>query len=159
MKQQEFLKMDEEERVSFINQLLVDKNPSKLASISIEVGMNPSTFSKKMSEGSYMYSRSMKQYVPKGKSNNSVSTEEVINFFKENFQNLKELIEQGKNSEEQGLVLSQEVIGKGGHVVKNIRIPKYVNERFAKLCEEKFSYLKLQDIHAQALWDFIQRYK
>ncbi|SFQ61908.1 hypothetical protein SAMN05421670_3008 [Psychrobacillus psychrotolerans] len=159
MKQQEFLKMEEEERVSFINQLLVDTNASKLADISKEVGMSPSSFSKKMSEGAYMYSRSMKQYVPKGKSNNSVSTEEVINFIKENFQDLKGLIERGKNIEEDVLVLSPEVIVKGDNIVKNIRIPKYVNDQFAKLCEDKFSYLKLQDIQAQALWDFVKRFK
>lgn len=162
MNQQEFLKMEEEERVSFVNQMLIETNAAKLADISMKVGMSASTFSKKMSEGAFVYSRSMKQYVPKYSKDtcdNSVTTEEVISFLKAHFQTLKGVIDQRKNNEEQVLVLSQEIIGKGEHVVKNIRIPKHVNDRFAKLCEDKFSYLKLQDIHAQALCDFIVRYK
>lgn len=159
MKQQEFLKMNEEERVSFINQMLVETNASKLADISMRVGMTPSTFSKKMSEGDYRYSRSMKQYIRKDRNDISMSTEEVISFFKENFQSLKEVIERGKTNEEEVFVLSPEVIEKGDYTVKNIRIPKFVNEQFSKLCEDKFSYLRLQDIQAQALWDFVKRFK
>ncbi|WP_419957977.1 hypothetical protein [Psychrobacillus psychrotolerans] len=161
MNQQELMTMSEVERVEFINQMLREPSIKRLAEVASKIGMSSSSLGKKMTEGAYTYSRSLKQYILRDDNEGTLNKEEVMKFLQENYGLLKALIEREQKIDSMTVLsLSPEVVKtKGDYIVKNTKIPSEINDQFSRLCEEKFSYLKLQDLLSQALWEFVIKYR
>lgn len=159
MNQLEFMSKNEVERVKSINQMLREPGVEKIADVASMLGMSSSTLSKKMTERDYTYSRSLKQYVLRDEKQDGISKEDVMKYLQENHITLKALIEREQRSDKAVLVLSPEVVTKGEYVVKNTRIPVAISDQFAQLCADKYAYLKLQDTLAQAIWEFVIKYR
>lgn len=163
MNKHELLSMSEEERVKAINEMLLEKDVTKVEDVAIKIGISPSTLGKLMTqEGQYSYSRSFKQYVPREGKNSNVTQDknEVVKYLQENYQLIKRLLDrESKTDTDNVLVLSPKVVQSSSeYVVRNTKVGKSVNEQFTKLCEEKFSYLKMQDLLAQAMVEFTEKY-
>lgn len=163
MNKQELLSMKEEERVKVINEMLLEKGVTKVEDVANKIGISASNLGKIMTqEGLYCCSRSFKQYVPRERNDFNVTLDknEVVKYLQENYHAIKKLIDRElKTESDKVLVLSPKVVQSSSeYVVRNTKVGKSVNEQFTKLCEEKFSYLKMQDLLAQAMLEFTEKY-
>lgn len=160
MNKQELLSMSEDERVMVINDMLKEDSVTKVEDVANRIGMSSSSLGKLMTEGSYCYSRAFKQYVLRESKKVTMDKNEIVKYIQENYQTIKRLVEKETKNENNVLVLSQEVVQVNSeYVIRNTKVPKNVNDQFTKLCEEKYQYLKLQDILGQAMWEFIEKYR
>ena len=89
--------------------------------------------------------------------NNTNDYREELLFLKTNLDILKKLT--SSCEEGQFLVLDKQIYDPNARFVnKNIKVNQQVYEQFTKLCDSKFRHLKIQDLIAQALLDFIYKY-
>lgn len=162
MNTQQFLKMNEEDRVNLVNKMLCEENVNTISHVAAEIGLSSASLSKKITEdGKYVYSRRMKQYIPRSGEPGHLKKDDAIHFILGNLEQLKKMVEREKELKTSSmLVLSPEVVGKSDeYIVRNTKIPSSISEEFMKLSEDKFSFLRLQDLYAQALWDFVMKYR
>ena len=84
------------------------------------------------------------------------SYEDVLQYLKDNFDQLKQML----NSEKRPpLVLDQRIYSKNAVFVnKSIKMNEEIYERFTEFCNENFPQFRLQDLIAQSLLDFIEKY-
>lgn len=163
MNKQELLSMKIEERVKAINEMLLEEGVTKVEDVANKIGVSSSFLGKLLTQdGLYCYSRAYKQYVPRERKDSKVTFEknEVIKYLQENYHAIKRLIDRELKTESDNvLVLSSKVVQfSSEYVVRNTKVTKTVNDEFTKLCEEKFSFLKLQDLLAQAMLEFTEKY-
>ncbi len=127
-----------------------------------------STFTKEMQKGDYVYiARENKYFKFIRNKNDYVSSKSYIKgtedyteelaFLKENLEMLKKLV---ANSEENKMLILDKAIydTKAKFVNKNLKSERSHLRKILKLCESQFPHLKIQDIIAQSLLDFINKY-
>jgi hypothetical protein len=82
---------------------------------------------------------------------------EELLFLKKHLDVLKKLTSNYEKSS--FLALDKQIYAPNARFVnKNIKVNQQVYEQFTKLCDSKFRHLKIQDLIAQALLDFIYKY-
>lgn len=163
MDKEVFFAMEKNKRAEAVNKLLIGRNQSEVAEI---IGVSQSVFSKEMMRDDFTYIarenryfkfvRSQKDAVGLQNQNNSSEGLEMT-FLRDNLEKLKQLL----NDCEEGLVLSldKEIYSHDAVFVnKNIRINQAVYERFISHCSDRFPHLKIQDLVAQSLLEFVSKY-
>ncbi|WP_077357590.1 hypothetical protein [Virgibacillus halodenitrificans] len=156
-----FITMPPSKRVQEVNKLLQKHDLKEISGI---LRIPPSTFSKVMREGDYLYHKADKQYYPfvrseEGRKTNSRTEDNnETAFIKSNVDTLKKIIQ---HFEEQGLLLlDKRIYSKDAkYVNKSIRMNSGIYEEFSRFCEEYYPHLKTQDVIAQTLIDAMYRYK
>lgn len=161
MDKDSFFTMTPERRVQEVNRLLQKYELKEIAAL---IGIPYSTFTKEMRKGDYFYHQSDRKYYRfirdedeksiKGKYGDS----EVLSFIQENFDTLKSLIQNYQSSS--FLLLDERVYRSNANFVnKSIKMNSEIYEEFSKFCEDNYPQYRLQDLIAQALIDFINKYK
>ena len=163
MNKEVFFSMEKNKRAEAVNKLLIGRNQGEVAEI---IGLSQSVFSKEMMRDDFTYIarenkyfkfvRSQKDAVGLRNQNNSAESLEMA-FLRDNLEKLKQLL----NDCEEGLVLSldKEIYSHDAVFVnKNIRINQAVYERFISHCSDRFPHLKIQDLVAQSLLEFVSKY-
>ena len=155
--------MEKNKRAEAVNKLLIGRNQGEVAEI---IGLSQSVFSKEMMRDDFTYIarenkyfkfvRSQKDAAGLRNQTNSAESPEMA-FLRDNLEKLKQLL----NGCEEGLVLSldKEIYSHDAVFVnKNIRINQAVYERFISHCSDRFPHLKIQDLVAQSLLEFVSKY-
>ncbi|RKQ16445.1 hypothetical protein [Ureibacillus endophyticus] len=161
MDREQFYNTHPDERVDIINKML--KN-SSLKEIAKKIGVPESSFSKEMTNGDYVYIKRDNQYYKYIRdknmiSNNHQQSQDVISFIEQNMEVLKAILRHHEDSRNM-LILDEQVYSKKAkYMNKSIKMNSEIYDKFVKFCEEKYPFLTLQDLVAQALLDFINRYK
>lgn len=161
MNKEQFYNTNPDERVGIINEML--KN-SSLKEVAKKVGVPESSFSKEMTNGDYVYIKRDNQYYKFIRDKNMIKqnpkqTQDVINFIEQNIETLKAIIGD-RVSVRKMLILDERVYSKQAEYTnKSIKMNGEVYEEFVEFCKEKYPYLMIQDLVAQSLIDFTNRYK
>lgn len=158
-----FFSMEKNKRAAEVNKLLAGSNQKE---VSETIGISQSLLSKEMTKEDFIYVgrenkyfkfvRDPKVAVAIKNSNNSSESPEMV-FLRDNLEQLQSLLEErdGKTM----LSLNKEIYDDDSELVnKNIRINSVVYGRFVEHCSEQFPYLKIQDLIAQSLLDFVSTY-
>ncbi|GCL74586.1 hypothetical protein PN4B1_45410 [Paenibacillus naphthalenovorans] len=78
-----------------------------------------------------------------------------LNFLRENLDKLKKLTENNKLP----LILDQRIYSKTSQFfVKSIKMNEDIYGMFTQYCDENYPHFRLQDLIAQSLLDFIEKY-
>lgn len=163
MNKETFLTMTPEERVKEINVLLQKYDLKQIAEM---LDIPYSTFTKEMREGDYFYHQSDKRYYPFIRSEKGLqktgkverSNEVELNFIKENLDDLKGLLQMYQDNTL--LLLDEQIYGKNANfATKSIKMNLEIYEEFSQFCEEHYRHLKIQDLIAQSLLDFMKKYR
>lgn len=161
MNREQFYNTDPDARVAIINEML--KN-SSLKEVAKKIGVPESSFSKEMTSGDYVYIKRDNQYYKFIRNNNLISqnhqqSQDVVSFLEQNIEVLKMIICQYENNSKM-LILDEQVYSqKVKYMNKSIKMNNEVYNKFVAFCKEKYPYLALQDLVAQSLLDFINRYE
>lgn len=159
MDKEKFYFLQKDKRADAINKLLENKDQANVAEL---IGISRSTFSKEMTQGDYVYIARENRYFKFIRDIKSTSTVNKSDSPELTFLSLNlELLQQIVDSYENGvlLTLNKEIYSNNGNFVnKNIRINQAVYDRFTENCDKYFPHLKLQDLIAQSLLDFIDKY-
>lgn len=159
MKKVDFSTMNIHERVELVNELL-RKDNNNLRDVAKILNLNYSSFTKAMLEGDYVYVRRYNQYYPFIKEPNSMTQNNVngtckeLDFIKENFTTIKQIVDKEKKNIPQ-FTIDKRLFESSNSVTKNFRISPDLYDNFTKVCNEHYAYLKIQDIIAQLLLNFI----
>lgn len=155
--------MEKNKRAEAVNKLLIGRNQSEVAKL---IGISQSIFSKEMMREDFTYIarenkyfkfvRNQKDAAGLRNPHNSTDSPEMA-FLRDNLDRLKQLVD---NCEEDiALSLDKEIYSHDAVFVnKNIRINQAVYERFITHCSERFPHLKIQDLVAQSLLEFVTKY-
>lgn len=158
LNREEFITLPPEKRVEEVNDMLKRHTLKEIANM---LGFKYSTFTTEMrNNGEYRFLKKNKQYVRAVTLGDVVKNEdnEAIVFINENKQALKRLIEiyQSNNL----LVLDEKVYSKKAMFEnKSIKMNKDIYSDYSKFCDNHFPHLKMQDMIAQSLLDFMEKYK
>ncbi|WP_033544193.1 hypothetical protein [Planococcus sp. CAU13] len=163
MNKEVFFSMEKDKRAEAVNKLLIGRNQSEVAEL---IGVSQSILSKEMMKEDFTYIarenkyfkfvRSPKDAIWLKNQNNSTESLEMA-FLRDNLEKLKQLV----TDFEEGIVLSldKEIYSPGAIFVnKNIRINQAVYEKFIVHCSKQFPHLKIQDLIAQSLLEFVGKY-
>lgn len=162
MNKENFFAMEKNKRVDAVNKLLAGRNQSEVAEI---IGLSQSVFSKEMTKGDYIYITRENKYFKFIRDGNETAARgtktnsyiEELDFLSRNLSKLMKLVE--TSDENVLLSIDKEIYGSGSIFVnKNIRINQAVYEKFINACGELFPHLKIQDLIAQSLLDFLEKY-
>lgn len=160
MNKETFLSMPPHKRVVEINKMLEN---ATLKEVADKIGIAYSTFLKEMTVGDYVYIQRENRYFKFIRDGEKAKTpthgetyEDLLLFLKENFDQLKQLL----NSEQRPpLVLDQRIYSKNAVFTnKSIKMNDEIYESFTKFCNENFPQFRLQDLIAQSLLDFVDKY-
>jgi len=158
---EQFYNTAPDERVVIINELL--KN-SSLKEVAKKIGVPESSFSKEMTSGDYVYIKRDNQYYKFLRDKNMINqnhqqSQDVISFIEQNIEVLEAII-RNHDSIKKMLILDEQVYSqKAKYMNKSIKMNIEVYNKFVTFCKDKYPYLALQDLVAQSLLDFINRYK
>jgi len=148
-------------RIKEVNQLLQKYDLKQVAEI---VGIPYSTFTKEMRVGDYFYHQSDKQYYPfvrseeERKKVNEKGELSEITFIQKNLNTLKNIVQLYEKNKL--LLLDERIYGNdAGFVNKSIKMNTDIYEEFSKFCDDQYPHLKMQDLIAQALINFMNSYK
>lgn len=161
MDREQFYNTNPDVRVGIINEML--KNNS-LKEVAKQIGVPESSFSKEMTSGDYVYIKRDNQYYKFIRDKNMIShghqqSEDVICFLEQNIEVLKSIIKDHENIKNM-LILDEQVYSqKAKYMNKSIKMNSEVYNKFVTFCKEKYPYLAIQDLVAQSLLDFINRYE
>lgn len=161
MDREQFYNTAPDTRVVIINEML--KN-SSLKEVAKQIGVPESSFSKEMIRGDYVYIKRDNQYYKFIRNENMISnnhqpSQDAISFIEQNIDELKTLIRQHENIRNM-LILDEQVYSKKAkYTNKSIKMNSEVYDKFVKFCADKYPFLTIQNLVAQALIDFINRYK
>lgn len=156
-----FLLLDCRQRVEFVNDLLKNKG-FDLQQVAEHIGINYSTFTKLMTEGDFVYIKWDGQYfrfIRDGDTISSIdnSADDFTVFLHENIDILKAIIEKYKSNDD--FTVDKSIFKSSSkQSVKTFRIPDDLYQKFVDTCETEFPHLKLQNIIAQLLMDFTNKY-
>ncbi|MEC1722831.1 hypothetical protein [Schinkia azotoformans] len=166
MNKDRFFTMDVDKRAEEINKMLVN---SDLKGVAEALGLAYSTFTKSMQTGDYTYIARENQYFKfirdkellgtmKPSDKATTGFQEELTFLKENLETLKSLV--STVNESPTLVLDKDIYNtKAKYVNKNLKLNENIYEKFSKLCENQFPHLKIQDLIAESLLEFINKYQ
>jgi len=166
MNKDSFFTIDVDKRAEEINKMLVNSDLKGVAEV---LGLAYSTFTKSMQNGDYTYIARENQYFKFIRDKELLRTvkpsdipntefQEELTFIKENMEILKRLI--STLDESPILVLDKEIYdSKAKYVNKNLKLNEAIYEKFSNMCENQFPYLKIQDLIAHSLLEFINKYQ
>jgi len=166
MNKDSFFTMDVDKRAEEINKMLVN---SDLKGVAESLGIAYSSFTKEMQKNDFVFIARENQYfkfirdkelLGTAKPSDKATTDfqEELTFIKENMETLKRLISTLDKSPT--LVLDKEIYNsKAKYVNKNLKLNEAIYGEFSKLCENQFPYLKIQDLIAHSLLEFITKYQ
>lgn len=161
LNKEQFYNTEPDARVVIINEML--KN-SSLKEVAKNIGVPESSFSKEMTNGDYVYIKRDNQYYKFLRDKSMISqshqqSQEVICFLEQNIEVLKAIIRNHDNIKNM-LILDEQVYSqKAKYMNKSIKMNSDVYNKFVTFCKDKYPYLALQDLVAQSLLDFINRYE
>lgn len=156
MNKEQFLTLSPSKRVEEVNRLLKNHTLREIATM---YNFAYSTFTTEMrGDGQYNYSKKSKQYVAVALNEDNEEKElGLLDFFNENRHTLQRVIEMAKTK---NLLLDERVYSKSAtYENKSIKMNKQIYSEFAKFCDTNYPHLKVQDLVAQSLLDFMERYK
>ena len=161
MNKDKFHTANSKNRVAIVNELL-KRDGFDLQKVADALEMNYSTFTKLMQEDDYVYIKRENQYYKFVRDENqiptiSTQTDSEMDYFKKNFSLLKSLIERYKHNDDFNI---DKRIFRSTYKIssKNFRMPDDLYQNFVATCENEFPHLKIQDIIAQLLLDFTDKY-
>lgn len=161
MNKESFFTMQHDKRAEEVNKLLQSLS---LEDVAKKVGVNYSTFTKEMQAGDYVFIKRDNCYYKflrdsfstHSRKISSVDSEE-LNFLKEHLNTLRDLVE--NRSDISTLILNPKIYSKNSQFsVKSIKMNEDIYAAFTQYCGEKFPHFRLQDLIAQSLLDFIEKY-
>lgn len=160
MNKNNFLNLDSRQRVSLVNDLLKNK-VFDLQQVADHIGINYSTFTKIMQEDDFVYIKRENQYYKFIRNENAISTidnsaDDLTSFLNENKDILKQIIEKHKANND--FTIDKKIFA-SKLSTKTFRMPEELYQQFVLTCEREFPHLKIQDIIAQLLLDFSDKYK
>jgi len=161
MNKDKFHTANSKNRVATVNDLL-KKEGFDLQKVADALEMNYSTFTKLMQEDDYVYIKRENQYYKFVRDENqiptiSTQTDSEMDYFKKNFSLLKSLIERYKHNDD--FNIDKRIFRSTSKISsKNFRMPDDLYQNFVATCENEFPHLKIQDIIAQLLLDFTDKY-
>ncbi|MGX1447697.1 hypothetical protein ACUXOD_001445 [Bacillus sp. 153480037-1] len=157
MNREEFITLSPERRVAEVNHLLKKHTLREIAAI---LKFAYSTFTTEIrNNGEYQYNKKSKQYVKANMvGHNKEVNSETITFIDENKVILKRLIEMYQSNNL--LLLDEQVYSKKATFEnKSIKMNKDIYKDFSEFADTHYPHLKVQDLIAQAILDFMERYK
>lgn len=166
MNKDKFFTMDVDKRVEEINKILIN---SDLKGVAEALGLAYSTFTKEMQKQDFVYIARENQYFKfirdkeslgnaKPSDKATIGFQEELTFIKEHLETLRNLV--STVNEKPTLVLDKEIYNtKAKYVNKNLKLNENIYEKFSKLCENQFPHLKIQDLIAESLLEFINKYQ
>ena len=161
MNKDKFIALSNKERVQFVNDLLKNK-AFTLQQVADHVGVNYSTFTKIMQEDDYVYIKRENSYYKFARDENTIiqnhiAEDEVTLFLKENLELLKTIV--AKYNANNDFTIDKKLFNINSKLsTKTFRMPEDLYQKFVDTCEKEFPYLKIQDIIAQLLVDFTNKY-
>lgn len=161
MNNDNFTTMNSKQRVKIVNDLL-KKEGNDLRKVADVLEINPSTFSKLMTEDDYVYIKRLGMYCKFVQDDSLIvedptSDSDEIAYIKENYAILQSLIESRKYNHD--FILDKRIYHSNSETVtKNFRISDDIYKHFSKTCKEQFPHLRFQDIIAQLLLTFTDQY-
>ncbi|MDQ0215366.1 hypothetical protein J2S13_001779 [Oikeobacillus pervagus] len=160
MNKDSFTTMSSKERVAIVNDLL-SKDGFDLQKVADTLKLNYSTFTKLMQEDDYVFIKRDNQYYKFIRDENQIISvtapkDPELDYIKQNFLALKSLIEQSKNNND--FILDKRIFQSPKFATKNFRMSDELYKQFVKTCKEHFPQYKLQDIIAQLLFNFNEKY-
>lgn len=161
MNKETFFTMQHDKRAEEVNKLL---QSFSLEEVAEKIGVSYSTFTKEMQAGDYVFIKRDNRYYKFLRDPYSIPTKkppvvdsEELNFLKENLEKLRKLVE--SNNDKSILQLDQRIYSKNSQfLVKSIKMNEDIYGTFTQYCDEKFPHFRLQDLIAQSLLDFIEKY-
>lgn len=159
MDKDKFYSLQKDKRADSINKLLENKDQAGVAEL---IGISRSAFSKEMTQDDYVYISRENRYFKfirdiKSAPHTNKAHSPEMDFLSTNLDVLKQILA----SCESGMLLflNKEIYSNNGTFVnKNIRINQAIYDKFTDNCDKHFPHLKLQDLIAQSLLDFIDKY-
>ncbi|WP_025729704.1 hypothetical protein [Heyndrickxia ginsengihumi] len=156
-----FFTMPPSKRVQEVNKLLKGHDQKEISKL---LDIPPSTFSKYMREGYYLYHKADKKYYPFVRSEEERVTvkaneeSDENSFIKSHMDTLKKIVQ---IVEESGpLLLDKRIYDENAEIMnKNIRMNNEIYKEFSDFCKKYYPHLKMQDVFAQSLIDAMQKYK
>ncbi|OMD62991.1 hypothetical protein BSK62_22040 [Paenibacillus odorifer] len=157
MNKDTFFNIPHDVRVTEINNML---QTMKLKEVSEQLDIAYSTFLKEMTAGDYVYVQRENRYfkfiredsIPQTLSHSDF-TEELL-FIRENLNYFKTML-----VTESDLIISKKVHSKDAAFSnRSIKMNDEIYADFSNYCHEKFPQFRLQDLIAQSLLDFIEKY-
>lgn len=160
MNKDKFLNLDSRQRVAFVNDLLKNKS-FDLQQVADNIGINYSTFTKIMQEDDFVYIKRENQYFKFYRDERAISfidnsADDLTEFLNENIDVLKQIIEKHKANDD--FTIDKKIFA-SKLSTKTFRMPEELYQQFVLTCEKEFPHLKIQDIIAQLLLDFTDKYK
>lgn len=161
MNKDKFHTANSKDRVAIVNALL-KKEGFDLQKVADALEMNYSTFTKLMQEDDYVYIKRENQYYKFVRDENqiptiSTKTDSEIDYIMKNFSLLKSLIERYKQNGD--FIIDKRIFRSTSKISsKNFRMSDDLYQNFIATCENEFPHLKIQDIIAQLLLDFTDKY-
>ncbi|HBJ01238.1 MAG TPA: hypothetical protein DDY89_11100 [Lysinibacillus sp.] len=160
MNKDKFLKLNNKDRVTFVNDLLKNK-AFDLQQVADHIGINYSTFTKVMQEDDFVYIKRENQYYKFVRDENAISSaenfeNELTAFLNENLDTLKSMIDKHKRNDD--FTIDKKIFA-SKLSTKTFRMPEELYQQFVRTCEKEFPHLKIQDIIAQLLSGFTDKYK
>lgn len=158
MNKETFFIMLPEERVDIINKML---QTMTLKEIGEKLDIPHSTFLKEMTAGDYVFIQRENRYYKFVREDDSISRttrlddySEELSFLRENLNLFKDM-----TASESNLVLNKKIYSKDAVFSnRSIKMNEDVYADFSNHCHEKFPQFRLQDLVAQSLLDFIEKY-
>lgn len=159
MNKDQFLALDCKQRVEFVNDLL--KNNHDLQQVADKIGINYSTFTKLMTQGDYIFVKRDGQYfrfIHDGDTISPIdnSAGDFTAYLNENMNVLKQIIEKHKANND--FTIDKKIFS-SKLSTKTFRMSEEIYQEFVRTCEAEFKHLRIQDIIAQLLLDFTDKYK
>ncbi|WP_027093451.1 hypothetical protein [Cohnella thermotolerans] len=159
MNKETFFTMPHDKRAEEVNKLL---ESSTLKEVADKIGVNYSSFTKEMQSGDYVFIQRDNRYYkflrdPNSKPLPTTQTgyAKELHFLHENLDKLKQLIANDKSP----LVLDQRIYAKNSQfTVKSIKMNDDIYGMFTQYCDENYPHFRIQDLIAQSLLDFIEKY-
>lgn len=160
MNKDKFLNLENRQRVAIVNDLLKNK-AFDLQQVADHIGIKYSTFTKVMQEDDFVYIKRENQYYKFVRDENAISSvenseNELTAFLNENLDTLESIIDKHKRNDD--FTIDKKIFA-SKLSTKTFRMPEELYQQFVLTCEKKFPHLKIQDIIAQLLSDFSDKYK
>lgn len=160
MNKDKFLALSSKQRVEVVNDLLKNKGYD-LQQVADFISVNYSTFTKIMQEDDFVYIKRENQYYKFIRNPNAISAidnsaDELTAFLNENMDILKKIVEKHKANDD--FTIDKKIFA-SKLSTKTFRMPEELYQQFVLTCEKEFPQLKIQDIIAQLLLDFSDKYK
>jgi hypothetical protein len=160
MNKDDFYAMEPHVRVGYINKMLQTRGLEEVAK---EIGMSPSSFSREMQNGDFVFIKRENQYYKFVRNNNiaigngNSQVDETLNLINNNLDTIKRIISLFKDKTP--LVLDEKVYSKQAkYTNNNIKMNDLIYKEFVNFCDERYPVYRRQDLVAQALLELMNKY-